>query len=258
MDTIRSLPSGAGLLPPSGRSRAAGTPWASSTAHICGSQDTIASADAWPAIQTAAAVRAAAAARMAAGVGVPPVLARVPPFPAWAAPREGPVPDWLLASAMVMAPAPNSTAARTSTVSTRHRAWAGQWRCTQSRTVVTSTLPQDGGREAGRGGPAGLAPPAAPRAGAVSPRRGPGEPGARPAGLRAEARGRRGRWREARRGAGPARVSPARLTPSRPGCPRHPRRGARLPGPAGPAGPLPGRRRDPARTRSRRPRERPR
>ena len=151
MDTIRSLPSGAGLLPPSGRSRAAGTPRASSTAHICGSQDTIASVDAWPAIQRAAAARAAAAARMAAGVGGPPLRAPVPR--SRLAAEERPAPARLCASAIVMAPAPNSTAARTSTASTRHRARAGQWRCVHSRTVVTSTVPQDGGREAGRGGP---------------------------------------------------------------------------------------------------------
>ena len=62
---------------------------------------------------------------MAAGVGVPPWPAWVPLFPAWA-PRLGPDPAGLRVSAMVMAPAPNSTAARTSTVSTRHRARAGQ------------------------------------------------------------------------------------------------------------------------------------
>ena len=132
VDTIRSLPSGSGLLPPSGSNRAAGTWWASSTAHICGSHDTIASADTWPASHTAAAVRAMAAARIAAGVGVPPWPDWVPPapalaplFPAWT-PRPGPDSAGLRVSAMVIAPAPNSTAARTSTVRTRHRARAGQ------------------------------------------------------------------------------------------------------------------------------------
>ncbi len=155
MDTIRSLPSGAGLLPPSAISCAAGSPWACSSAHICGSQDTIASADTCAAIQRAAAVRAAAAARMAAGVGAPPV-------PAWApAARLCPAGAGLRVTAMVIAPAPKSTAATTSRVSTRQRVWRGQRtcrrRCAHSCTVVSSTFPHDGGggvaRPEGRGGP---------------------------------------------------------------------------------------------------------
>jgi hypothetical protein len=64
-------------------------------------------------------------------------------------------------------------------VSTRHRARAGQWRCTHSRTVVSRTVPQDGGGDAARGRPAGRPLPTARSADEGPP--GAGAPGSGPA-----------------------------------------------------------------------------
>src|SRR2546430_6492610 len=111
-------------------SRAAGAPRACKTAHMAGSQVTMALALTWLATQAAARCRAPAAAASAG---------RPAPCPAGPA-----APD----SATAAAPATKITATSPATTTTHHRACTGHQRpsrrCAHNRTVVASTEPQDG------------------------------------------------------------------------------------------------------------------
>ena len=133
----------------------------------------------------------------------------------------------LRVTAMVIAPAPKSTAATTSRVSTRQRVWRGQRtcrrRCAHSCTVVSSTFPHDGGGGGWR-----------------RPRPGPGRYAARRGGRRRRATtagsGRAAAGGE-EAGRGGARGPGVRFRALR-RRQRHPPgrlRGARSPGPGGPA-----------------------
>jgi hypothetical protein len=106
-----------------------------STAHICGSQATIAAGATCRAIHAAAAARAAAAAAIAVLLGDCPSFAA--PFPA-VVPR---------ASATVTAPPQNSTAATMSALVTRQRMVVGQnrRRAARGRMVLAGTVPNGGG-----------------------------------------------------------------------------------------------------------------
>src|SRR5215468_7547408 len=75
VDTITSLPSGPAIPALSMSRRPDGIPWLCSTAHISGSQATIAAGSTCRAIHPAAAVRAAAVAAIAASPGARPLSA---------------------------------------------------------------------------------------------------------------------------------------------------------------------------------------
>src|SRR5260370_16154133 len=99
----------------------------------------------------------------AASAPPPPAL----PWPVPDLPAEVP-----LASVIVMAPAANTMAASTSTRNIRHHGFSTR-RCAHSRTVVASTVPQEGSLPGRRAG----APAAGPGGRAAPPRRAGAPPG---------------------------------------------------------------------------------
>src|SRR5579859_7895630 len=163
-----SEPSGSGSLGPSMSSRFAWMWAASRAAHIIGSQPMISSGLTCWATQAATCFLAAVT-----DASAPPPLPGTPvplPRPLLAEPLAGlpaePPAGLVLVRAIVTAPAPNTIAATTSTASTRHQGFSSR-RCSHSRNVVASTVPQDGsaagrltggppvGRVAGAGGGGG-------------------------------------------------------------------------------------------------------
>src|SRR6516165_2510199 len=147
VSTRISEPSGSGWLGSRSSSRLAWTWAATRDPHMAGSQPMISSGLTCWATQEAACVRAAVTEASA----LPPLAGTLAAVrPSRPVPEE-PAAGVLLSRAAVMAPAPNTSAASRRAASTRHRVLLSR-RPSHIRSVVASTVPQDGspaGRLAG-------------------------------------------------------------------------------------------------------------